>query len=634
MVGRVKLLSRGCLLLSLAAGGVQAQQPAPSTEAEPTAPAVETVPDPTTLAAAERKRVAKQRFLRGLELARSGQWDAALAEFVASRELHPTRVALMNAALSLWHLRRYAEAADRYTTLVTEHAAELTAEERARAESALGELARYVGELHIEAVPAGAQLVVDGQPRGELAPDLRARVDVGTHWVRVSHPGYETFEARVSVASGQRRRLGVRLVPLRRVGTLHVQEAHGRALDVLVDGVVVGKTPWRGPLSVGAHSVVLGDGGELGTAPSSVEVRENASVSLVLQAEELDAALHVEPVPSSAVVHIDGVSVGAGVWQGRLRSGPHRVEVAAIGHVPEQRVVRLGHAERRRVRVVLSRDLSSPLWRVGFHPHLYGEALIGLGWAASLGGSADQACAETVTDPSGQAAGGCTDRSRPLGFLLGVRGGYALTPALGVELFLGYAALRESMVRRVYADRDQQQNALFASDYRDQTRVSALIAAVSPSYRFFETTPLTIRAWLGVARLRTSTSNRGTFTGTIERNGAVYRFSEGVTVPEEAGAAWAPLVGPEIRLGYRLSRALTAEIGVLALLVFPESVPRTGESGVLERVRGRRSAVLGDYTEPGEGLTNPSLGVATLREENALGSFLSILPNVSVRMDF
>lgn len=625
MAGRVTWLCRCCLLLSLHASRLGAQQPASPAESGAEA---------ETSAANQRKQAAKRRFLRGLELARGGHWDAALAEFSASRELHPTRVALMNAALSLWNLRRHAEAVDLYTTLLAEHAGELRAEERARAEAALGQLSNHVGELSVHVQPRGARLVVDGRPRGELGALARLRVDVGTHAVRVSHPGYETYEATVTVASGQRRELFVRLVPLRRIGLLQIQEVRGRAFDVLVDGVVVGKTPWRGPVSVGAHSVLLVNDDGAGTAPSSVEVGENATASLVLKAEELDAWVRIEPVPSSALVHVDGVSVGAGVWQGRLRSGQHRVEVAATGHVPERRRVRLARGERLTLRVPLARDLSSPLWRVGFHPHLYAEAVGGLGWAATLGGSADAACAEAVTDPSGMVVSGCRERSRPLAVLFGVRAGYAMTPALGLELFLGYAALRETMVRRVYADRDQQPNALFASDYRDETHVSGPVLALSPSYRFFETTPLTIRAWLGVARFRTSTANRATFTGTIERDGSTHDFSEAVSVPEENGMAWAALIGPEIRVGYRLSRAFTVELGVLALLVMPESVARTGESAVLERVRGRRAAVLGEYGESGDGIVNPSLGVVTLREEDALGTFVSVLPSASVRVDF
>src|SRR5215207_2939765 len=53
----------------------------------------------------QKKEQAKARFLRGLELIQNENWDAALAEFLASRELYPTKVALKNAAISLRQLK-------------------------------------------------------------------------------------------------------------------------------------------------------------------------------------------------------------------------------------------------------------------------------------------------------------------------------------------------------------------------------------------------------------------------------------------------------------------------------------------------------------------------------------------------
>src|SRR5262245_2730677 len=75
-----------------------------------------------------RKEEAKQRFLRGLGLAKEGAWDAALAEFKASIEIYPTRVALSNVAISLKQLKRYAEAHAAYAELLAKFSGELAAE--------------------------------------------------------------------------------------------------------------------------------------------------------------------------------------------------------------------------------------------------------------------------------------------------------------------------------------------------------------------------------------------------------------------------------------------------------------------------------------------------------------------------
>src|SRR4051812_7353337 len=70
--------------------------------------------------AEKRKEEAKARFQRGLELVQNESWDAALAEFLASRKLFPTRVALKNAALSLRQLKRYVEALAMYNELLAQ----------------------------------------------------------------------------------------------------------------------------------------------------------------------------------------------------------------------------------------------------------------------------------------------------------------------------------------------------------------------------------------------------------------------------------------------------------------------------------------------------------------------------------
>src|SRR5215216_5454099 len=67
----------------------------------------------------KRKEEAKVRFQRGLELVQNESWDAALAEFLASRKLFPTRVALKNAALSLRQLKRSVEALAMYNELLS-----------------------------------------------------------------------------------------------------------------------------------------------------------------------------------------------------------------------------------------------------------------------------------------------------------------------------------------------------------------------------------------------------------------------------------------------------------------------------------------------------------------------------------
>ncbi|HMR09266.1 MAG TPA: PEGA domain-containing protein, partial [Polyangiaceae bacterium] len=155
---RAAVVTLWMLLLSapaLAQGeGAAAEDPGAAQEAKPADPA------------AAKREEARARFLKGVELVQNGAWDAALAEFHASRELFPTQVALKNAAISLRQLKRNAEALEMYEELLQRFESKLSAEDRRGVDEAMAGLRRLVAEISISGTPAGASVVVDGRQRG------------------------------------------------------------------------------------------------------------------------------------------------------------------------------------------------------------------------------------------------------------------------------------------------------------------------------------------------------------------------------------------------------------------------------------------------------------------------------------
>ncbi len=590
-------------------------------------------PDTEAGTATESQRTdAKRRFLLGLELAKAGQWDAALAEFTASRELHPTRVASRNMAIALHQLGRNAEALDTYTTLLEEFAASMPPDELARVKDELAAVRPLVAELEVTSSEPGSVVVIDGRQRGTTPLAGALRVNAGSRTVRVSREGFETFEEQVSIAGAQKKSVRAVLRRLSAIGTLVVHEASGAALDVLVDGAVVGKTPWRGSLAAGTHNVVLKGDGDLGTPPSSALVRVGETATLTLKAVKLDAAIRIEPTPSNATVFVDGVSVGSGVWEGRLSAEAHRIEVSAPGHRPYRSEATLKVGRGELLRVVLERDLSNPMWGDAFVPHLYVEAFGGVALGLSLGGSAAEACDSTINDPSDNDVAGCKARSRPFGFLVGARGGYAIVGGLGIELGLGYLTISESMTRRIRALGEPQVTELYSDDYEDETTLAGPFAALSASYRVLEKTPLTFRVSVGVARLRSNTENRGDFRGTFQASASdpVETFDLSLSIPERAESLWAPLIGPEVRFGYRFSRALSVDAGFLALILFPAEKLRTASSGYGGDLRGDAIA------EPVPTLEGGTVvpGTVRLPRETVAGTIVAGVPSVGLRVDF
>jgi len=396
---------------------------------------------------------------------------------------------------------------------------------------------------------------------------------------------------------------------------------------------VVGQTPWQGLVAVGTHTVFLRGKDDVGTPPSAASVLQNQTSALTLRATKLDAEIRIEPTPSNATVFVDGVQIGNGVWEGRLKSGVHKVEVVSSGFVAFRRDVSLSTGQREVLRVALERDLSNPMWQAGFVPHVYVELLGGIGFAPSFAGGADSACG----------SGTCGDRSRPFGFIVGARGGYVLTRGLGIELFLGYLTLKESMARTVIAQGERGRT-YTATDYEDETSLSGPLAALSASYRLLETTPLTFRVWAGAARMGARFSNGGTFSGPFEVTAGTpptpfeVTVTQHTSVPEESASIWVPLVGPEVRFGYQVTKKLSFDLGVALFLMLAPDTERNGNN-TLSRSGGRVAAlqetdVSSDPNCPAGTTCLARPGTLTLRSENGFGTFFLIAPTLAGRFDF
>lgn len=581
------------------------------TRAEEIANAVPAIVDPSDAQRAKAK--AKERFDLGLALARTGQnWDAALAEFLASRELFPTRSATRNAAVALAQLGRYAESLELYLTLLREFSASIPADERVAIDRGMNAVRARVGELEIRVKEVGVSVVVDGQQRGTTPLADVIRVNAGSHTLRFGKEGFETGEAVLSVAGGTRKPVEIRLRRLFANGTLVVQEATGLVLDAVVDAAIVGKTPWRGAIAPGAHTVLLRGPRNFGTPPSSADVRVDETTILTLSASALDASVHVEPAPSSSTVYIDGVSVGNGIWDGRLPSGLHRFEATAAGHLPFRRVVQLAPQKRQLVQATLERDLTSPLWQDRVHSQFYLELGVGALVAPSLHGSADDTC-------------NCSKRNRPFGALAGLRVGYSLAGGLGVELMGGYLTISESMTRRMTGAGEPNSPTFLATDYHDSTTLRGPMAAISVGYRMLEKkTPLTARVGIGVASLSSVTSNGGTFKGQVSTSGApdetVARF---VSIGEAPQRLLTPFGSTELRLGYRLAKRVTIDVGAAVFLFVPPNAARAGTNSLANGIHRA------DKLDPGG-----TPGVMRLPDETVAGTFVAFEPSIGVRVDY
>jgi hypothetical protein len=431
---------RSCAGLALLGGlalaaAPAAAQPRPTPGSKPAAPAPAAAPAAPAgddQDAAARQAEARGYFTRGLAFFEKEAWEAALAEFLRSRKAAPTRAATKYAASCLRELRRFDEALDLYEEVLT--FPNLSAKDQKFAQDGVAAMTARVGTLAIQGGEKGASVIVDGRFRGTLPLPGPLRVIVGSHEIGAFREGGDPYGATVDV--GAKQSATAELRSRATGGRLKVGEQRGRTLDVVVDGIVVGKTPWEGPVAVGEHVVTLRGSGsldaecapaeaassskrpparedvDLGTQPVTVPIRLQKLTALLLAAEELDTTLRIEPTPGGASIAVDSVTVGRGAWEGRLRVGEHRVEVMAEGFLPEVRRVVLERRKRQVVRVDLERDRNTPEWRAarnGWAGAALGVGGLGLGLFAVTGGLAlsrnnelKAACLNGVCPPAEQ----------------------------------------------------------------------------------------------------------------------------------------------------------------------------------------------------------------------------------------
>lgn len=495
-----------------------------------------------------QKADAKAHFEKGLKLFTESAWAPALAEFQRSREIFATRAATRNAAVSLRKLQRYDESLLMFETLLRDFP-NMPPGERESAQKNATELRDLVGTIEIAGAESGASIVISGTDRGEYPPVVPIRVPAGSHVVRLVKEGFEPFETRVQVAGGQLVPVAAKMKKLADSGKLRVTERGGRTLDVLVDGGQVGQTPWEGLLGVGSHTVVLRGSGLIGTQPVAVVVKSQQTSSLTLTSEELDSALRVEPTPGGATVAIDSVTVGSGIWLGRLKAGTHKVEVTADGFVPAVREVKLEKGARPIVQVSLERDPNAAFWQ---KPSRFAvDISAGLPILPSFGGDVAGKC----TDACSAAVG--------LGALGMGHGTYELGNGFGFGISLGYLfafqTVEERNTQLVPYNKGGVPGAQTGTA-KDDLQLSSFLGGLHLSYRFGEEIPVLLRASGGVMVGQIRDERSGTFVDSaglqfdankvVDRQMAIYGF-----------------VDLEPKVGYRIAKDMDLSIGVQVLLL-------------------------------------------------------------------
>ncbi len=554
----------------------------------------------------DKKKEAKEHFDKGVALMKAEAWDAALAEFTVSLSLFPTKNGRKNAAACLKSLGRFDEALEMYQLLIKDHASAMDPAELDAANKAMAELRALTGTIQINSNVAGATVVVDGRDRGKTPLPGPVVVAAGTRVVRVSKEGYVPFEAKPIVAGKANIVIEANLEALARSGRLKVVEETGKVMDVVVDGAVVGKTPYEGAIAPGTHAVLLKGEGKLGTQPAVANVVVDQVFNLRLKAEELGGEARIETEPPGATVVLDGVPLGQGTWEGALRVGSHKVDVNAEGYFGASKTFETPEGKKTLLKVALDRDENSPFWAKGRkRPISVGIVLGGLA-GASMGGDYEKSCGGAAT---------CGAHSRPLGFAGAVRAAYEVAPGFALELDLGYMLTKYSVARKMNLQGENQSVAKV--DITDDVSLAGPMFGLGASYTFLRQPFVLAGALAGGVILGKVKESR---SGTVATEAPPSPRPMNPSNPTDSKSI--PWVAPEARLGFPIGESMQLGVGLGVLIGITESKPAVKQSAIAN------SADAGSQPrEPGTGKTlgfipnNPT-------SESAVGLF--VLPQLSV----
>lgn len=560
-------------------------QSEPTTTTEPSAEAARTSP------AAE----AEARFKRGVAFFQGRTFDRALAEFLRSFELVPTWRSSSNAAMCLKNLGRLDEALEMFERVLRDFRDFLPDGIQSVVRARIVELRGRTGTITVVDAEAGASLVVSGRRRGEYPSPSPLSVMPGSHVVRVYKSGHEPFETGVDIAPGQAVRVAAPTPRLARSGRLSVTEQTRKTLDVVVDGFIVGKTPWAGSVAVGVHSVRLAGEESIGTPPQQISIGVQQTTELELAAEDLGASMSVAPKPLDASVAVDGIFVGRGAFEGRLRPGAHTIKVIADGYAPETRNVDVKPGAREALTVELKRDMDSPRWAKPskFTIEIAGGApLIG-----TLGGGVGRGCINSCQRSVGQGTYGV------------LQAGYERGNGFSFGLLGGYTKIKQESAGRVAALSAVGRPEPGVGVVNDTLELGGFLVGAFAGLTLHERYAARVRIGAGAVFGSFTDTRVGTFA-LLSTPGLTYGVGPLI---QSSTKTWL-FLSPELRTGYRLSDELEVTGGISALLFMTPTPPMWRSS---------------------QGVNASADGYGQLQDEELTSSIIfTLMPVIGVRYDF
>jgi hypothetical protein len=327
----------------------------------------------------------KQHMSNGVKLFQDKNYAAAIVEFQAAYAAKPKASPLINIALCHKGLFHYPKAVAALREALTRHGNAMEPGDKKATEEAIAEMSALLAYVTVRVSPDHAVLSIDGEDQPPGSADKPIPLGPGPHRIAARASGHASAEASLSVASGDKSKvIALELVPDK--GFVRVR-APDRQTAIAIDQKPMGRGSWEGYVAPGRHVVQVYKGG---VSSGAIEVLVSAGKAQEIAPEGSDGELTTRAI---SAVRYFGKPAGD----------------ASIDAPPE---LALGKAkEKAGGKVEPKKDPAL----TGFYGHAAGSFF-------------------------GIVAGGPMLESSDLGgWSFGVRGGYRLSTAFGVELMLDYS---------------------------------------------------------------------------------------------------------------------------------------------------------------------------------------------------
>ncbi len=214
---------------------------------------------------------AKASYEVGRTLYRASDYAGALVQFQRAYSLSPDARLLWNMAACEKGLHHYAKVlglVDRYLG----SGAFLSEADRKEANAFRDAVRALVSDVTVDVSEPGATVFVDDEQIGTAPLGSPVRLDAGIHRVRATKAGFKERISSEQIPGGVPAR--VTLVLVRDVRPRLTISAHDQE-SISLDGQPVGVGEWSGPVSTGAHEIVV-----------SAQGKKSRSVSVSLREDE------------------------------------------------------------------------------------------------------------------------------------------------------------------------------------------------------------------------------------------------------------------------------------------------------------------------------------------------------------